>query len=257
MTTLIRTAARYAGTALMLLMVLPAVRAGVPPQPTPAVTLHVSPRGSDAGDGTSARPFASLERAREAVRALRQAAPIPAGGVVVLIQGGEYAVTKTFTLSAGDSGSAAAPIRFVAAEPARPVFRGGTRLLGWRRLAPADGYPLVPEESRAKVWILDLQTCGITNLLPLKLGGFASGNGFITHPAHELFFNGRAMPLARGPNEGFLHIKDVAVKDGTTGYDRKGSKVGEFFYEGDRPSKWAAEPDLLLYGYWFWLRGQS
>jgi hypothetical protein len=60
------------------------------------------------------------------------------------------------------------------------------------------------------------------------------------------------MMLARGPNEGFVHIADVAVKDGTKGYDRTGSKVGKFFCEGDQASRWAGEPDLLLYGYWFW-----
>jgi hypothetical protein len=92
----------------------------------------------------------------------------------------------------------------------------------------------------------------LINLLPLKLGGYASGNGFRTHPAHELFFDGQAMALARGPNEGFLRIRQVAVKDGTKGYDRQGSKTGQFFYDGDRPRRWVNEPDLLLYGYWFW-----
>jgi len=119
-------------------------------------------------------------------------------------------------------------------------------------LAAADGYGLIPEEARAQVWTVDLQALGITNLLPLKLGGFGSGNGFKTHPAHELFFNGQAMQLARGPNQGFLRITKVAVDDGTTGYDRKGSKVGKFYGEGDRFAKWSQEPDLLLYGYWFW-----
>jgi len=252
MKTLIGTAARLMLTILTLGLAWPSARAGVPPPPKAGLSLHVSPGGSDTGSGSAERPFASLERARDELRARRKAAPLPAGGVVVLVHGGEYAVTQTFTLTEGDSGTEAAPIRYQAADQAKPLFRGGTRLRGWRPLAQTDGYRLLPETSRAKVWILDLQARGITNLLPLKLGGFASGNGFITHPAHELFFNGQAMPLARGPNDGFLHIKDVAVKDGTSGYDRKGSKVGEFVYEGDRPSKWAAEPDLLLYGYWFW-----
>ena len=99
---------------------------------------------------------------------------------------------------------------------------------------------------------MDLRALGVTNLLPLKLGGFASGNGFRTHPAHELFFNGQAMSLARGPNEGFLHISQVAVKDGTKGYDREGSKTGKFYCDSDRLRRWVSEPDLLLYGYWFW-----
>jgi hypothetical protein len=113
-------------------------------------------------------------------------------------------------------------------------------------------YPLLPRESLGKVWCMEMISAGITNPLPLKLGGFSSGNGFKTHPAHELFFNGQALQLARGPNEGFLQIADVVVKDGTQGYDRKGSKTGIFTYQGDRPGKWAAEADLLLYGYWFW-----
>ena len=169
-----------------------------------------------------------------------------------MVRGGEYAVTNTFTLTEANFGAVDCPVRFMAAAGEKPVFRGGARVHGWRALAPADGDQLIPEAARAKVWIADIKAAGITNLLPLKLGGFGSGNGFFTHPAHELFFNGRPMQLARGPNEGFLRIKDVVVNDGTKGYDRKGSKVGQFFYDGDRLAKWAAEPDLLLYGYWFW-----
>ena len=224
----------------------------LPAWPRPGLSLHVSPRGDDAGDGSAKRPFASLERARDEIRALRQKGGLPPGGAEVVVHGGQYAVARTFELSDIDSGSEASPIVFRAARGEKPVFGGGTRLTGWRVLSEADGYPQIPAEARGKIWIADLRTCGITNLLPLKLGGYASGNGFRTYPAHELFFDGRAMCLARGPNAGFLRIKDVAVKDGTKGYDREGSKTGKFFYEGDRARRWAGEPDLWLYGYWFW-----
>jgi hypothetical protein len=177
---------------------------------------------------------------------------LPGGGVAVLVHGGEYQVSQTFLLSESDSGTEAEPVVFRAVAGEKPVFRGGTRLIGWRQLSDADGYPQLPVESRSKLWIMDLHGQGITNLLPLKLGGFASGNGFRTHPAHELFFNGQAMSLARGPNEGFLHISQVAVKDGTKGYDREGSKTGKFYCDSDRLRRWVNEPDLLLYGYWFW-----
>jgi len=220
--------------------------------PSAAVVLHVAPDGSDTGKGTAAEPFASLERARDELRARRKAGPLPPGGAAVAIHWGDYAVARTFKLAAQDSGTPEAPIRYQAAVPGRAVFRGGVRVTGWRRLAEEDGYDLIPKAVRPRIWVADLAAQGVTNLMPLKLGGFASGNGFTTHPAHELFFNGRPMQLARGPNEGFLHIKDVEVKDGTSGYDRKGSKIGRFIYDGDLPSKWAAEPDLLLYGYWFW-----
>jgi hypothetical protein len=177
---------------------------------------------------------------------------LPGGGVAVLVHGGEYQVSQTFLLSESDSGTEAEPLVFRAVAGEKPIFRGGTRLMGWRKLSDADGYPQLPSESRPKVWIMDLHGQGITNLLPLKLGGFASGNGFRTHPAHELFFNGQAMSLARGPNEGFLHISQVAVKDGTKGYECEGSKTGKFYCDSDRLRQWVNEPDLLLYGYWFW-----
>ncbi len=223
-----------------------------PPAPVPAVTLYVSPKGSDAAPGAKTKPFATLERCREEIRALKGKGPLPKGGVLVVIHGGDYAVTQMFSLSGEDSGTESSPIRYAAAPGEKPVFKGGKSLGGWRRLTDADVWPLLPVESRGKVWITDLKAAGIDEVLPLKLGGAGSGNGFVTHPAHELFFNGRAMRLARGPNEGVLHIKEVAVQDGTKGYDRRGSMTGSFFYDGDLPKKWVNEPDLLLYGYWFW-----
>lgn len=234
------------------LRVNPATAMAPPAWPRPQLALHVAPGGRDTGDGSAGQPFASLERARDEIRARRQAGSIPEGGVEVLVHPGEYQVRQTFVLAERDSGTESAPILFRAVDRGSACFHGGARLTGWRKLSDTDGYPQLPAEARGQVWILDLRTCGLTNLLPLKLGGFASGNGFRTHPAHELFFNGQAMALARGPNEGFLRISQVAVKDGTQGYDRQGSKTGRFFFEGDRPRRWASEPDLLLYGYWFW-----
>jgi hypothetical protein len=222
------------------------------PQPAAALTLHVSPTGSDSQSGSAEKPFSSLERARQEIRALRRIGTLKSGGVDVIVHGGEYPVSRTFALGAEDSGAEKAPIRYRAASGEKPLLRGGVRVKGWRPLSATGDFRQVPAESRDKVWIADLKSAGVTNLMPLKLGGSASGNGSKTHPAHELFFNGKAMQLARGPNHEFLHIAGVAVKDGTKGYDREGSKVGKFFYQGDWPSKWKSEPDLLLYGYWFW-----
>jgi len=234
---------------------LPAVdpmasRVKTPKAPVPAVTFHVAPGGSDTATGTE--PFASLEQARDAIRQLKRADGLPVGGVAVVVHGGEYQVVQTFELREQDSGTAGAPIIYRSARGETPRFRGGVRLSGF--VPVTDGVELerLPASVSGQVWRVDLGGCGVTNLLPLKLGGFASGHGFRTHPAHELFVNGKAMQLARGPNTGFLEIKDVVVKDGTKGYDREGSKVGRFFYEGDRPGRWVNDPDLLLYGYWFW-----
>src|ERR1035441_3747065 len=75
----------------------------------PAVTaagliLHVAPGGDDGGAGTADKPFASLERARDEIRAIRQKEALPRGGVRVLVHGGEYLTAKTFQLTLEDSG---------------------------------------------------------------------------------------------------------------------------------------------------------
>jgi hypothetical protein len=226
-------------------------RVQLPALPPATISLHVAPQGSDANPGTAGKPFASLERARDEIRAIRQTNAMR-GVVEVLVHGGEYQISRTLTLDSEDSGREHAPVVYRAVRGEKPVFRGGVRLDGFTAVTAKPLLDRLPEESRSRVRQLDLAKVGVTKLIPLKLGGFASGHGFKTHPAHELFFNGKAMQLARGPNEGFLRVKEVAVKDRTKGYDREGSKVGKFVFEGERPLKWVNEQDLLLYGYWFW-----
>ena len=53
----------------------------------PAKVLYVAPGGSDTGAGTKDRPLATLEAARDAVRKLKAAGPLPAGGVRVRSRG--------------------------------------------------------------------------------------------------------------------------------------------------------------------------
>lgn len=134
----------------------------LPAATKPAITLHVSPHGDDAGPGTHPKPFASLERCREAIRALKHWGPLPEGGVLVWIHGGDYEVTETFRLEVEDSGTAAAPVRYAAAPEERPVFRGGSRVQDWRRLDDATAYPLLPTEARDHVWVADLKASSPT-----------------------------------------------------------------------------------------------
>ena len=104
-------------------------------RPVPAITLHVAPKGRDDGTGSSAKPFASLERARDEVRNLRSAGRLAKGGVTVMVHGGEYMVKRTFTLTTGDSGSEEAPILYVAAPKRKTDLPRRDTLEG---MAPAD-----------------------------------------------------------------------------------------------------------------------
>ena len=219
----------------------------------PALVFHVAADGDDAHPGTEAQPFRTLERARDAIRAVKQRDALPAGGVEVQIHPGEYRVTQTFRLGAEDSGTAAAPVTYRAVEGGAPRFTGGVRLSSFAVVEDAVVLARLPESARGHVWSTDLAKAGVTEVIPFALGGFASGRGFRTHPAMELYVNGEAMTLARWPNEGFVKTGEVPGPLTLTAWDRRpGAPEGRFRFDGDRPARWVEEPDAWLYGYWFW-----
>jgi hypothetical protein len=230
----------------------PAGRTALPKPPAPAVVFYVATTGTDANPGTKDRPFGSIERAREEIRNMKRGGGLPKGGVAVEVAGGEYSGAQTFKLGRDDSGTADAPITYRAAPGATPVFSGGLQIKGFQPVRDAAILARLPEEARGKVFQVDLKANGIKEFKPLRLGGFASGLGFKTHPTMELFFNGQAMPLARWPNDGYVRIVDVAVNDGHRIHGIAGSKTGRFTCDTDRPKRWKDDKDILLYGYWFW-----
>ncbi|MBN2507182.1 MAG: right-handed parallel beta-helix repeat-containing protein [Verrucomicrobia bacterium] len=231
----------------------PAASHRAPPRrAAPGAQWHVSADGADTHPGTPDRPFATLERARDEIRRLKQRGALPAGAVAVVVHGGHYAVARPFVLTAEDSGTADAPIVYRAAAGEIPVFRGGARLTGFTPVRDAEILRRLPEEARGRVWQADLKAQGITSVPPVRVGGFASGATFQSHPAFELFFDGEAMPLARWPNEGFVNVVEVRGPTRQTGHGPAGCKEGILTYAGDRPARWAEDRDILLYGYWFY-----
>lgn len=222
-------------------------------EPVPSLVFHVATNGSDSNPGTLARPFQTLERARDEIRSAKQRGTLPADGVEVVIHAGEYAITRGFQLSAADSGTATAPVMYRAAGDGVPRFTGGARLGQFRLVEDATVLARLPAEARGNVRETDLAAAGVTNLIPFELGGFSSGRGFRTHPAMELYVNGEPMSLARWPNDGFVKTGPVPGPLTLTAWDRRpGTPEGRFRFEGERPARWVGESDAWLYGYWFW-----
>ncbi len=90
--------------------------------------VFVSPAGNDANNGTRARPFATLDRARDAVRSRAKGDPAS-----IRLLGGTHYLAETLVLSAPDSGTAEAPLVFAAADGESPVISGGAKLqLAWQ-----------------------------------------------------------------------------------------------------------------------------
>ncbi|TAE89477.1 MAG: right-handed parallel beta-helix repeat-containing protein, partial [Verrucomicrobia bacterium] len=89
----------------------------------------VACHGSDTNPGTAAKPFRSLEKARDAVRPLL---PGMQGDIIVTIRGGEYPVRKAIHFGPEDSGRGMHRVIYRAAKGETPVFTGGVPVTGWK-----------------------------------------------------------------------------------------------------------------------------
>ncbi|MBI3923537.1 MAG: right-handed parallel beta-helix repeat-containing protein [Armatimonadetes bacterium] len=217
-------------------------RVRLPKRPAPAAELYVAPEGSDSNPGTKQRPFATLLRAREAVRGLKRAGKLARGGVVVHLRPGLYLMKETFNLTAEDSGTANSPITYLTEGKGTVQLTGGTPISGFKPVENPAILARLPEESRGQVVQLDLKAQGITDYGEMK----PRGMGLEPSPALELFFDGKPMQLGRWPNEGFVRTGKVL--------DRGAGPRGAIFqFDGDRPARWKQASDPWLFGFWSYL----
>ncbi len=223
------------------------------PLTTPLV-LYVAPNGNDDWSGTTPQPtgsdgpFATLERARDVVRCYALNGYLPPGGAVVEVGGGTYELARPLELTTSDSGTQQAPILWRARAGEEVRLLGGRRLGGFTRVTDPAALARIDPAARNRVWQTDLRAQGISNFGVLQ----GASSWAQSDPGLELFFNDLPMTLARWPNEGYVKIVKAL---GPTPVDIRGTKgtaEGIFSYDGDRPSRWVGEPDIMLEGFWFW-----
>ncbi|WP_271751994.1 cohesin domain-containing protein [Cohnella sp. JJ-181] len=112
-------------TLVMVFSMLPFYGAAVAADGAPSATVYVATTGNDnTGDGTQAKPFKTLAKAKAFVRTL----PKTGGDIVVRIADGFYPLDETLVFNKDDSGSAASTIRYEAAPGAEPVISAGQML---------------------------------------------------------------------------------------------------------------------------------
>jgi hypothetical protein len=223
---------------------------------------YISLRGNDDWSGKLSSPnesktdgpFASLERAREAIRSLRQVGSFPQGGVIIYVRGGEYRFSRTFILTEADSGAKDAPITWSAYPGEHVSFTGSKRISGFEPVTDSLILKRIDPQYQNKILRVDLKAQGITNFGEIVPRG---------SPPLELFFQGKRMTIARWPNSGWLKIADVPQTGDTLfnqGLEREkrfdgvpvGRHYGRIKYDGDRPNRWSGDNEVYLHGYWTW-----
>jgi parallel beta-helix repeat protein len=102
-------------------------------------TFYVATNGNDDWSGRLSAPnatntdgpFATLDRARDAVRELKKK-QAPKEAITVMVRGGKYYLDQTLVLDPEDSGSDEFPITYRAYGEEQPILSGGRKIAGWK-----------------------------------------------------------------------------------------------------------------------------
>jgi parallel beta helix pectate lyase-like protein len=112
-------------------------------------SFYVSPNGSDSNRGTEADPFLSIERARDAIRALPEAERRQ--DIRVMLRGGTHVISSTIVLGLQDGAPDGYTVSYEAYPGEEPVLSSGIPIRGWQKLTK---YPeALPDQARGKVWV--------------------------------------------------------------------------------------------------------
>ena len=205
--------------------------------------VYVSPTGDDNNPGTSDKPFATLERAKQEARKLKQA-----DGATVCVAPGVYRMAKTLALGREDSGIVYSGGPGVVLSGSREVSASS-----WQPAAQStNAYRLNPSVN-SKIVVLDLVKNGFQKPSSLR------PNFGMPFNQPELFCNGKRMTLSQWPNQGWSMIEKI-ISSGTVPSSgsasdaskpkTQGNEGGVFTYSGDRPATWNTREGVWLQGFW-------
>lgn len=207
-------------------LILPVLSAAQSPDSSTA-DFYVASNGDDSWSGEIAQPrenqtngpFATLQRAQAAVRALKAEEPNRTRPIVVMVRGGTYFLTKPLTFAPEDSGTLHAPVIYRAYPGEQPVLSGGQRITNWQ--VDENGW-----------WHAHLED---------------AANGLWAFS--QLFVNNQRRFRPRLPKKGYHHVAQALSPTSEV----KGKGHNRFGYaEGDIKRGWANRDHVEVLAFHFW-----
>ncbi len=214
-----------------------------------ALDFYVSLRGNDDSPGTIEKPFLTLERARDAVRALRRASPgTEQQSFTIWLRGGTYELSRTFELTRVDGGHPGASVTYAAYGGEQVRISGGVSIpaSSFRPVREKGVILRLPPESREHVIQADLRALGIRDFG--KHRQFGHGLPVVPAPM-ELFWNDSVMQLARYPNTGAIALGTIIDPGSMPRVGDYANRGGRFRYTDQRHARWAGVSDVWLQGF--------
>ena len=179
---------------------------------------YVSPDGSDSNDGSIDAPFATIERARDAVRSTDKSS---CDGITVAIKAGDYRISSLeFDLQ--DSGTENCPVTYCAYGDGEVILNGGISISGkdFGRVTGKEMLSRLSRKAQKKVMCVELGKYGITAEQYGKIYAIGSYNTAMQYDGDytgnlycELFVNDKRQTIARYPNDGYLYTEKI-IKTG-------------------------------------------
>lgn len=195
------------------------------------VRFYVAPDGNDAWSGKLPRPnrdrtdgpFATIARARDAIRELKRAqGDALKRPVTVYIRGGIYFLGEPIVFTPRDSGTSQCPIAYKAYRNEKPIISGGKLITGWKEVT-IDG---------RRLWAVELPEV-------------RDGKWFF----RQLWVNGHRRRRARHPNKGYLKVAEVPDVTSNTPWHQGQMRIR--FHNGNLKAwKTISDAELVLMSRW-------
>ncbi|QDU61488.1 hypothetical protein Pan216_23480 [Planctomycetes bacterium Pan216] len=144
--------------------------------PAAATEFFVSPNGNDSQPGTKEKPFATIGRAKQAVR---DTLGTSTNDLRVVLRGGTYSIAEPLRFAPEDGGDAKRSVSYEAFPGETPIISGGRRIAGWTVNEDGSWSVQLPEVASGK-WTF-----------------------------RELFVDHQRSERARYPDTGYLRVEKV------------------------------------------------